>query len=323
MNLDDIVPRFLTAVGDGTLDLPFPGEGATAERFDRLTELGRTDLSLARLAEAHTDAVAILHEAGRTPPPGSSLGVWAAEGPGSRLAATRCGDRLHLRGAKRWCSGAGIVTHALVTAHEGDRAILVLLPVGRERDGVTIHDDGWVSPAFTVTRTERIEVDTTLPADAVVGPDGFYLDRPGFWYGAIGVAACWAGGIAGLADLLDPTSPTPSKPSRDDSPMRLARARTRGEIWNLRAILHTAAERIDSGELADRPDERAALALTVRHLVDRSADAVIHDVTRTLGPGPMAHDADLARRLVELQLYVRQSHADRDLDTLATLPPPP
>jgi hypothetical protein len=49
--------------------LPSPGAGATPERHRRLFEVGRVDLSLARLAEAHWDAVAILGEDGRQAQP--------------------------------------------------------------------------------------------------------------------------------------------------------------------------------------------------------------------------------------------------------------
>jgi len=42
------------------LELPAPGTGQTAYRHQHLYEIGREDLSLARLAEAHHDAVATL-----------------------------------------------------------------------------------------------------------------------------------------------------------------------------------------------------------------------------------------------------------------------
>ena len=47
--------------------LPLPGGGRTAERLSLIAETAREDLSLAKLAEAHWDAVAILAEAGRSP----------------------------------------------------------------------------------------------------------------------------------------------------------------------------------------------------------------------------------------------------------------
>ncbi|MDP8978857.1 MAG: hypothetical protein M3N17_09875 [Actinomycetota bacterium] len=49
---------------EGRLDLPLPGDGSTWARFRGLAELAAADLSVARLAEGHADATAILVEAG-------------------------------------------------------------------------------------------------------------------------------------------------------------------------------------------------------------------------------------------------------------------
>ena len=40
------------------------------------------------------------------------------------------------------------------------------------------------------------------PRAAPVGGPGWYLARPGFAWGAIGVAACWHGGARGLQGTL-------------------------------------------------------------------------------------------------------------------------
>ena len=46
-----------------------------------------------------------------------------------------------------------------------------------------------------------------------VGPDGWYLERPGFWFGAAGVAACWYGGARGLVEeVIRSIGPNPSEP---------------------------------------------------------------------------------------------------------------
>ena len=52
--------RLTTMLSTGELALPFPGAGETPARHRALYEVSRTDLSLARLVEAHTDAVAII-----------------------------------------------------------------------------------------------------------------------------------------------------------------------------------------------------------------------------------------------------------------------
>lgn len=46
----------------GFADLPAPGQGATLQRWQMLAEVAAADLSLAKLFEGHTDALAILHE---------------------------------------------------------------------------------------------------------------------------------------------------------------------------------------------------------------------------------------------------------------------
>ena len=72
----------------GRLELPLPASGRTAERWQRLAQLAEDDIAAARIAEAHVDAVAILHELGGKPPdPGQLWGVWAAESPDAVVTA--------------------------------------------------------------------------------------------------------------------------------------------------------------------------------------------------------------------------------------------
>ena len=79
----EVTLRRMLAAGD--FDLPLPASGSSAERLARLAGIARRDLQVARMAEAHTDAIAILCEARRTPPSDALYGVWAAEDPSSRL----------------------------------------------------------------------------------------------------------------------------------------------------------------------------------------------------------------------------------------------
>jgi hypothetical protein len=82
MNAEFLATRLRELVVE---QLPLPGTGNTAERHFRLMQIGREDLSLAKLAEAHWDAVSILAEAGRPAEPGALYGVWASEIPGKAL----------------------------------------------------------------------------------------------------------------------------------------------------------------------------------------------------------------------------------------------
>jgi hypothetical protein len=44
----------------------------------------------------------------------------------------------------------------------------------------------------------RFRVTRTMAAHCA----NWYLTRPGFWHGALGPAACWAGGAIGLIDAV-------------------------------------------------------------------------------------------------------------------------
>src|ERR1700753_2164514 len=89
-------------------EMPLPGRGSTAKRHLRLIEFGRQDLSLARIAEAHYDAVAILAEAGRLSLEGAVYGVWASEIPGKGIELHRTREGLFVSGSKMFCSGASL-----------------------------------------------------------------------------------------------------------------------------------------------------------------------------------------------------------------------
>jgi alkylation response protein AidB-like acyl-CoA dehydrogenase len=95
--------------------LPEPGRGDTATRWAILAAAGRENLTVGRVLEAHSDALAILAEAGE-PVPAGTWGVFAAEAAPYRLEARECGGQVVLHGVKPWCSLAGQLDAALITA---------------------------------------------------------------------------------------------------------------------------------------------------------------------------------------------------------------
>jgi hypothetical protein len=63
-------------------------------------------------------------------------------------------------------------------------------------------------------------------------------------------------------------------------------------------------------------DEAHRRALTVRHLIEQSATEVLRRFARAYGPKPLAFDEGISLRYQELDIYLRQSHAERDLGDL-------
>lgn len=286
--------------------LPLPGGGETARRHAALMEIGRHDLSLARLAEAHWDAVAILAEAGKLPVPGALYGVWASEIPGKTLTMEQHEGGAAVSGTKRFCTGAGLVDRALVTV--GERPWLVDLDVRAHAHLLTIDSSDWKTAAFAETKTATVTFERVpVAAEAYVGGERWYLDRPGFWSGACGPASCWAGGAMGLLDFA-------LSQKRNDAHTTAHVGAIAADGWALRSFLERAGVEIDG-----HPDDARAncvTALTLRHLVEQAGTDILRRVARAFGPAPMAMDESIGRRYAELDLYLRQSHGERDLEEL-------
>ncbi len=292
---------------NGTWALPLPGSGLTAERHRRLCEIARGDLSEGRIAEAHTDAVAILAEARRAPRTDALYGVWASEGPTSLLRAERvAGGAWHLFGTKQYCSGAPFLDAALVTAHAQDALLLFDVPLAA---GVRVEPSTWRTPALAEAATVPVAFDLQLPDEAVVGPPGWYLSRPGFWHGAMGPAACWAGGALSLIDAVRSLD-------RQGPHARAQRGALEALAWSLETILDRAGREIDQ-DPTDRAQCAKRRALICRHLIERQAVEVMDRFGRASGPQLLAFDERIARQYASLTLYVRQCHAEKDDEAIA------
>lgn len=301
-----LTEAFASAVESGLADLPLPGQGRTAERWAGLADIAMADLSLARLCEGHADALAILAELGASPPrPGSRWGVWAAQPPGPRLTAARTRDGWLLTGTKRYCSGARSCTDALVTAEAPDGPRLFRLSTAALRPV----PGSW--PATGMAASETLDIQfADITADPV-GDPGDYTRRPGFAHGGVGVAACWYGGARAIGQTLLATARR-----RDIGPHGLAHLGAVDlALTTAWSALATAAAQID-GDPADTRGGARIRALRVRAIVEAAATDVMTRVGRALGAAPLCHDGAHGRRVADLTVYLRQHHAEADLESL-------
>jgi alkylation response protein AidB-like acyl-CoA dehydrogenase len=299
------VDRIRAVQGRGGLSLPLPGHGDTPARHDALMSFGLEDLSLARIAEAHTDALAILAEANREGRLNHLYGVWASDGPDSKLSATALPQGgWCLNGVKQYCSGAAFLDAALVTAHTEEG--LILFDVSLRSVGISVLPSPWMNPALADTATGPVSFEAvTLPAAARIGACDWYLARPGFWHGAIGPAACWAGGALALIEAAKSLN-------RRDPHSRAHIGALEAIAWGLRAVLIQSGREIDQ-DCADTRGNGRRRALMVRHLIERWSNEVMDRFGRATGPQLLACDDRAIRQYGALTLYVRQCHAERDL----------
>ncbi|SDT59481.1 acyl-CoA dehydrogenase family protein [Pseudomonas prosekii] len=297
--------RCLRALVEAGFDqLPLPGSGQTLARFQRLAEVGGHDLGLCKLYEGHTDALAIIQQLGGSPTPASTWGMWAAEPPQAKVRVTPSGQMVLLNGRKAWCSGAAVLSHALLTAWD-DQDQQQLVAVALDQPGVIVTTDGW--QALGMAATGSVEVVFEGAEAQAIGNPGDYLQRPGFWQGGIGIAACWYGAAQSIAERLRRHC------AQRPEPHALA------HLGAVDSALHAAAEvlRVSALAIDAQPTANAELlARRARAVVENSAEQVIRHVGRALGAGPYCKDRQFAQLIADLPVFLRQSHAERDLAAL-------
>jgi len=295
--------------------LQYPGEGGTWQRFQALAQCAAYDLSLGRLAEGHADALSILREAGQPiSAPASSYGVWAARAGRWEMAtvATPVRGGWRLSGTKPYCSGSVHLDRALVTAEAPDGYRLFDISVAEHVAAVA--SGSWPAVGMADSESETLSFGgPVLPESAAVGPPDFYLQRPGFWSGSVGVAACWYGGAKGLVDaLLDARDHNAGDHALADAGRAVA------ILAGLAAFLEHAADAIDA-DPSDRQHQGHRRALSVREVVHDGCLRVMALVAAAGGAGPLCHDRDQSRRAADLFVYLAQHHGGRDAAALGRI----
>ena len=301
----DLFGTDIAATLDWVTSLTPPG--SLAATWELLAAVAARDVAAARVLEPHLDALAILGEAARAGivpdlQPGGSWGVFAAEGPGVRLEARQDAGTWTLHGTKPWCSLAAELDRALVTAWVDDerRAMFAL---DLRDPAVTARTGPWHARGLERVVSAPIDVDGAVAVP--VGEPGWYLRRPGFAHGGVGVAACWWGGALPLRDALRDAAAS----DRADQLSRVHLGRADTALWVARAVLTQTATAFGAGGSASA-GLRAARARTV---VAEAVETTLAEAAHALGPLPLVADDAHARRVADLQVYVRQHHAERDL----------
>lgn len=180
LNTPQALGQCLRHMVEAGLDqLPLPGSGLTLQRWQQLALVAGHDLGLCKVYEGHTDALATLRELGARPvPPGSTWGLWAAEPPNARVHLREVNGHWQISGRKAWCSGAGVVSHGLLTVWD-EQGGQQLVAVDMQQPGVSVSSEGWEAVGMAATASVDILFEQ-VPCTRV-GQPGDYLHRPGFW----------------------------------------------------------------------------------------------------------------------------------------------
>lgn len=201
--------------GLGLLTAPLPramggqGAGTEPEGADLLLALlrtiGRGNLPVGRLFEAHVNAVKLIHDYGTPEQAGAAaadaqagrmFGVWVTDAPGRELTWA---DGT-LRGSKGPCSGAGYLSRALVTIATPAGTRLAVLHLDR---GEVVRPLRGLLHGMRASMNGWIDFDgVPLAGDAVIGQAGDYLREPQLSTGAWRTMAVTLGGLEALVGMV-------------------------------------------------------------------------------------------------------------------------
>lgn len=273
-----------------------------------LYAMGRRDLPLGRLLEGHVDAVQIIQRYGSAEQVnrlrealanGAMLGVWNAALPDEPLLL----EKARLNGGKSYASGAGVLTHALLTARDNAGTRLILADLARMPPEI---DRGW----WRTTGMQRSEThqvrwtDAGIAGDDVIGEPDVYAREPFFSGGALRFVAVHAGGVAGLCDhVRDHLIAT----VRADDPFQAARL---AELFWLADAAGAVVRRAATAWFETEGEERLARVAAARIAVADKAERALALAQDAVGLAGHFLDHPLAAMLTDLAVYLRQPVPD-------------
>ena len=306
------LPRALGGLGAGTE----PAGAATVLAVLRL--LGRGNLSVGRLFEAHVNALRLVVRHGtaeqaervaRDARDGHLFGLWVTDRPG---------DPLLLRDGRLWgtkspCSGAGHCTRALLTAETGDGTRMMLAaPDGTEE--VTPLSDALHGMRASATGAVRFAGTPAAP----VGRPGDYLREPDFSAGAWRTSAVTLGGMDAL---LDAARDGLLARGHQGLPLQQERfglaliARETARLWMERAAEVAEADDVPEGSPGDGSEvspvaDRVAYVNLARIAVETACLDMLRHVQRSLGLAAFVRPHPVERLSRDLGIYLRQPAPD-------------
>ncbi len=309
--------RLLGNAAAGPNGAPLAGRFA---ELDDLRAIGSRDLVLGRLFEGHGNAIALISRCGTDrqrlrandeAAGGALFGVWNTAPADDVQIVRAAGGRVELHGRKTFCSGAGAVSRALITARDaGGVSQMLLVPA----EGVELRIDRGSWHPLGMLASDSFTVDFTglrLDREALIGGLGDYDRQPWFGAGAARFVAVQAGGIERLAREL--AAFAVRRATADDA-VQTARlgecvvaART-AALW-----VRACTEAWQTWDDRQTDDHARLLQTTVdaaRAATERAALDVLEWVERAVGARGLLAPEPFAPLVRDLRMYLRQPAPD-------------
>jgi alkylation response protein AidB-like acyl-CoA dehydrogenase len=313
---DGAFPReaFAELAALGLLSDPPVEDGAMRPLLRLLAAVGRADLSVGRIYEGHVNACWLI---GRHATPaqrehyagiagrGGTFGVWNTDAPNDplRLEAGR------LAGKKTFASGAGGLSHAIVTVTEKEGRRMIVVPTR----GLPVDRSWWRPLGMRASGSHVVDMTGLVvePSWFLGGPDD-YIRQPWFSAGAIRFLAVQVGGMHAVFDAAAAHLRATGRADNPHQSHRLARmgvAVESGYLWLGRAADAWSAAAADAP--ADAPERYLeATANGARLAVETAAMTVLEEAEKAIGAAGMIAPHPFERLMRDMRTYLRQPNPD-------------
>ena len=276
---------------------------------DILRQIGRANLAMGRIIEGHANAirlidlygsVALRERAHAQAQAGQWFGVWGADGR-RRVSATDDGAGIAvLDGERDFCSGLGLIAHALLPVNTPDGVVLYLADV---TDPARADLSAWNVSGMRATASGRFDLDG-LQAEPV-GQPGDYTREPHFEGGIWRYCAVQTGGLEAIAQLVRQHIRLRGQDGDPHQIQRLAQVVIHAQT--ARMWVDAACQMIESGT---DTDAALALVLLAREAVEQACLASVAIGERVMGTAAFRETGDMDRVRRDLAFYLRQANLD-------------
>ncbi|WP_316799576.1 acyl-CoA dehydrogenase family protein [Pedobacter frigidisoli] len=312
----------------GALEVVLPGGALDFNKPDMpallklLKDVGKANLSVGRIFEGHINTLYLIHLYASTQQQekwydgvkekGDLFGIWNTQGKDG-IQVYSSSDSFTISGNKTFCSGASLVSKALITGNieTPERAGWQMLIVDMEKIGKeNIDAESWKPLGMKASGSYQINfTGYTFQGSDFLGQPGIYLNQPHFSGGAIRFAAVQLGGaeaiMEGTIDYLKTLNRT------DDPFQQLRISNICSEITSGRLWLKQSGKYYDEWVDDDtRKDDLIAFANMTRVNIEESCLKIMEESNRCVGARGLMAPYSLERIFRDLSFYLRQPAPD-------------
>ena len=283
-------------------------ERLTPQELARLLmRIGGANLSLGRLLEGHVNALQLIDTYG-TPQTyrracqlvaaGGFCGVWGADDT-DPVAVDDATDTLS--GRKKFASGLGVVSHALVPVGTGSESRMAFIDVS---DASRADPSSWQMPGMRATISGTYDFSGILTEDiSWIGNSGDYTVEPHFVGGVWRIAALQIGGAIGLLATAADELRALDRLGAEAQKIRLG-ALAMSTLSGTSLVLKAASGPFQSHA------QQVAQAIAARIKTEEIALSIIAGVQQSVGLGHFQPHSESHRKARDLSVYLRQAARD-------------